>query len=416
MRQQELLPVMTKDPLHVAEARNTVATNNQQGLPARLQQRFQQHFGKTCILVRAPGRVNLIGEHTDYNDGFVMPAAIDASTWVAIAPREDRIVKIHSEQFDEEFAFNLDDHAAPHQRWTDYVQGVAVTLNGAGFRLKGADLLIDSTVPMGAGLSSSAALEVAAGFALLRIAEQQIDLVSLAKLCQRAENEFVGARVGIMDQFISCLGEEAHCLMIDCRSLQFEKLPIPPTAGLVICNTMVKHEHAGGEYNRRRSECEQAVALLSQYVPDARSLRDISPEQFQQFGANLPEVIRKRARHVISEIRRTEDAAAALRSHDLRVFGELMMQSHNSLRDDYEVSCRELDLMVEIALQKNGIYGGRLTGGGFGGCTVNLVKNEAIPQFIVAVAAEYERAVGIRPEIYVSRAASGVGQVARPSS
>jgi galactokinase len=204
--------------------------------------------------------------------------------------------------------------------------------------------------------------------------------------------------------------------MIDCRSLQFEKLPIPPTAGLVICNTMVKHEHAGGEYNRRRSECEQAVALLSQYVPDARSLRDISPEQFQQFGANLPEVIRKRARHVISEIRRTEDAAAALRSHDLRVFGELMMQSHNSLRDDYEVSCRELDLMVEIALQKNGIYGGRMTGGGFGGCTVNLVKNEAIPQFIAAVAAEYERAVGIRPEIYVSRAASGVGQVARPSS
>jgi len=404
--------VMTKDPLRVAEVRNTIRTVNTPGLPARLQERFQQRFGTKCSLVRAPGRVNLIGEHTDYNDGFVMPAAIDASTWVAIAPREDRSVRIRSEQFDEEFTFDLDDRASARQRWTDYVQGVAVTLKTAGFTLRGADLLIDSNVPMGAGLSSSAALEVATGFALLRASAQQIDLVNLAKLCQRAENEFVGARVGIMDQFISCLGEEAHCLMIDCRSLQFEKLPLPPTAGLVICNTMVKHEHAGGEYNRRRSECEQAVAVLSKSVPGARSLRDVSPAQFQQYGGNLPEVVRRRARHVISEIRRTEDAAAALRNHDLTAFGKLMKQSHDSLRDDYEVSSRELDVMVDIALEQDGIYGGRMTGGGFGGCTINLVKNVDIPRFITKVASEYERAVGIRPEVYISRAASGVTQVA----
>jgi galactokinase len=403
---------MTKDPLGVTEAHNAVSVKTKPGLSARLRESFQQRFGKKCSLVRAPGRVNLIGEHTDYNEGFVMPAAIDASTWVAIAPREDRSVRMRSEQFDEEFTFDLDDRASARQRWTDYVQGVAVTLKTAGFTLRGADLLIDSNVPIGAGLSSSAALEVATGYALLRATGQQIDLVNLAKLCQRAENEFVGARVGIMDQFISCLGEEAHCLMIDCRSLQFEKLPLPPTAGLVICNTMVKHEHAGGEYNRRRSECEQAVALLSKSVPGVRSLRDITPAQFQQYGANLPDVVRKRARHVISEIQRTEDAAAALRNHDLTTFGELMKQSHESLRDDYEVSSRELDVMVDIALEQEGIYGGRMTGGGFGGCTINLVKNSAIPRFITKVASEYERAVGIRAEIYVSRAASGVTQVA----
>ena len=402
---------MTKDPLGVTEAHNAVSVKSKSALPGRLQESFQRRFGKKCSLVRAPGRVNLIGEHTDYNDGFVMPAAIDASTWVAIAPREDRIIKIRSEQFDEEFTFDLDDRSTARQRWTDYVQGVALILESSGFTLRGADLLIDSTVPMGAGLSSSAALEVAAGFALLQASGQPIDLLDLAKLCQRAENEFVGARVGIMDQFVSCLGEEAHCLMIDCRSLRFEKLPLPPTAGLVICNTMVKHEHAGGEYNRRRSECEQAVAILSKSVAGVRSLRDVSLEEFEQFGDNLPQVVRKRARHVISEIQRTEDAATALRHHDLVAFGKLMKQSHESLRDDYEVSSRELDTMVEIALAQDGIYGSRMTGGGFGGCTINLVQNEAIPRFITTVASKYERAVGIRPEIYISRAASGVTQV-----
>ena len=402
---------MTKDLLGASEARNTNLTNDGPTLAAELRGRFQRRFGTKSKVFRAPGRVNLIGEHTDYNDGFVMPAAIDASTSLAIAPRADRTIRIYSEQFNEEFAFSLDVKSTPRKRWTDYVQGVAVILSQTGFKVKGADVLIDSTVPIGAGLSSSAALEVVTGFALLRTANQEIDLVKLAKLCQRAENEFVGARVGIMDQFIACLGEAAHCLMIDCRSLQYKKLPVPLEAGLVICNTMVKHELAGSEYNRRRAECEQGVTLLSQHISGIRALRDVSPSQFQQHGGKLPEVVRKRCRHVISEIKRTEDAAVVLERHDLAAFGELMKQSHASLRDDYEVSCRELDVMVEIALRQEGIYGGRMTGGGFGGCTVNLVKNEAIPKFIAKVAIAYEQQIGIRPEIYVSRAASGVGQI-----
>ena len=403
---------MTKDLLRASEARNTNLSTDGPTVAAGLRQRFQRRFGTKSTVFRAPGRVNLIGEHTDYNEGYVMPAAIDASTWVAIAPRADRIIRIYSEQFNEEFAFHLDENPTRQRRWTDYAQGVALLLSQTGFKLKGADILIDSTVPIGAGLSSSAALEVVTGFALLRTAGQAIDLVKLARLCQRAENEFVGARVGIMDQFVACLGEEAHCLMIDCRSLQYKKLPVPMETGLVICNTMVKHELAASEYNRRRAECEEGVTLLSQYLSGIRSLRDVSPSQFQQYSGKLPETVRKRCRHVISEIQRTEDAATALERHDLTAFGELMKQSHNSLRDDFEVSCRELDVMVEIALQQESVYGGRMTGGGFGGCTVNLVKNEAIPRFLANVSAAYEREIGIKPEIYVTRAASGVGEVA----
>lgn len=406
------MPLMTKDLLRASERPNANLSNHWPSVAAKLRQRFQSRFGANSAVFRAPGRVNLIGEHTDYNDGFVMPAAIDASAWVAIASRRDRTIRIYSEQLGEEFAFSLDDRATRRNRWTDYVQGVALLLSRTGYKLGGADILIDSTVPIGAGLSSSAALEVVTGFALLRTASQEIDRLKLAKLCQQAENEFVGARVGIMDQFIACLGEEAHCLMIDCRSLQYQKLPLPVEAGLVICNTMVKHELSGSEYNRRRAECEEGVALLSQYLPGIRSLRDVTQAQFQQHSSTLPEIFRKRCRHVISEIKRTEHAAGALERHDLSAFGELMKQSHISLRDDYEVSCRELDVMVEIALRQDGIYGGRMTGGGFGGCTVNLVKNEAIPRFIDNVAAGYEQEIGIKPEIYVSRAASGVGEVA----
>lgn len=412
MWQQDFADLMTKDLIGASEARTTNLAPNWATVAARLRARFQRRFGQKSTVFRAPGRVNLIGEHTDYNDGFVMPAAIDASTWLALAPRADRTIRIYSEQFNEEFAFSLNESASRRNSWTDYVQGVALLLSQTGLKLRGADILIDSTVPIGAGLSSSAALEVVTGFALLRTADHKVDLIELAKLCQRAENEFVGARVGIMDQFIACFGEEAHCLMIDCRSLQYKKLPVPFEAGLVICNTMVKHELAGGEYNRRRAECEQGVALLSQYLSGVRALRDVSPSQFQQYGDKLPEVVRKRCRHVISEIKRTQDAAAALQRHDLTAFGELIKESHLSLRDDYEVSCRELDVMVEIALQQEGVYGGRMTGGGFGGCTVNLVKNEAIPRFVTNVAAAYEREIGIKPELYVSRAASGVGEVA----
>lgn len=379
--------------------------------PEQLQEQFQRRFGERPHIFRAPGRVNLIGEHTDYNNGFVMPAAIRFSTWAAITARDDRRISISSAQYEEAFEFSLEDAGPPQGLWTDYVQGVAIILERAGFRLRGANLMIHGEVPIGSGLSSSAALEVASGFALLHTSGHKIDRVQLAKLCQQAENEFVGARCGIMDQFISCLGQRGHCLMIDCESLEYQSLPVPEEAALVICNTMIRHALAAGEYNLRRSECEQGVAILSRFLPQVRSLRDVNPGQFEQHAAELPEVIRRRCRHVVSEIQRVRDAAASLRAGDLPQFGRLMQQSHASLRDDYEVSCRELDIMVEIAGRQPGVYGARMTGGGFGGCTINLVKREAAEKFMAAVAAEYERRTDIRPEIYVSGAAAGVEQV-----
>jgi galactokinase len=372
---------------------------------------FEQRFRQTPQVFRAPGRVNLIGEHTDYNDGFVMPAAIEFSTWVAASPRKDDTFVVASQEFHNQFEFSLAEPSLRQRRWTDYIQGVAVTLKAAGFDFPGANLLISSDVPMGAGLSSSAALEVATGFALLRLGGSKPDLVQLAKLCQRAENEFVGTRCGIMDQFVSCLAEQGHCLMIDCRSLQYSKLPVPERCALVICNTMVRHELASGEYNVRRRQCEEGLAILRRFVPQARSLRNISLQQLEQHAGELPEILYRRCRHVITEIQRVIDAAAALKQGDLEQFGKLMRQSHLSLQNDYEVSCPELDLMVEIASRQTGVYGARMTGGGFGGCTINLAKREAAQQVVERVAAEYQQRTGIHPEIYVSAAAGGVSPV-----
>jgi galactokinase len=370
---------------------------------------FERRFGHVPQVFRAPGRVNLIGEHTDYNDGFVMPAALEFHTWVAASPRKDDTFVVVSRELNDQFEFSLAGPASRQRRWTDYVQGVAVTLKAAGFKFPGADLLIASDVPMGAGLSSSAALEVATGFALLQLAGNKPDLVQLAKLCQRAENEFVGTRCGIMDQFVSCLAEQGHCLMIDCRSLEYARLPLPERCALVISNTMVRHELASGEYNLRRQQCEEGLEILRRSVPQARSLRDISLQQLEQHAGELPEILYRRCRHVITEIQRVLDAAAALKQGELERFGELMRQSHLSLQQDYEVSCPELDLMVEIASSQPGVYGARMTGGGFGGCTINLVEREAVQQVIGRVAADYQQKTGIRPEIYVSAAAAGVG-------
>jgi galactokinase len=371
---------------------------------------FVRRFNEEPQVFRAPGRVNLIGEHTDYNDGLVMPAAIEFSTLVAASPRKDGKIVVASQQFQEEFEFQLDQPSFRKKRWTNYVQGVAVTLAAAGFQIPGSNLLIGSDVPMGAGLSSSAALEVATGFALLQLAGIKPNLVELAKLCQQAENEFVGTRCGIMDQFVSCLAEQGHCLMIDCRSLKYLKLPVPDECALVICNSMVRHELAGGEYNVRRQQCEEGLAILRRFVPQARSLRDITPEQVTQYTGELPEVLYRRCRHVVTEIQRVTDAAAALNQGNMERFGELMRQSHISLRDDYEVSCPELDLLVNIAWQQPGVYGARMTGGGFGGCIINLVKREAV-QVTGYLAAEYQAKTGVQPEIYISGAAAGVSLV-----
>jgi len=380
---------------------------------AQLRENFRQRFGTEPRVFRAPGRVNLIGEHTDYNDGFVMPAALGFECRVAAAARADRKLVIHSENFSETCSVDLLPGEPPRAgNWCDYPVGVAVMLGRAGFNVPGANLLIRSDVPLGAGLSSSAAIEVATACALLGIAGQSADRRPLAQICQRAEHEYPGVRCGIMDPFIALHGLAGHALLLDCRSLDFERLPLPAEVSIVICNTLVRHELASGEYNRRRADCEEAVRLLAARVPGMRALRDVTPEQLEAHPSLLPERVARRARHVVTENARAQHAAAALRAGDIARFGRLMFESHASLRDDYEVSCRELDVMVQAAAAQPGVYGARMTGGGFGGCTVNLVESRRAAEFTEAASGAYLQATGIRPEIYACYTADAAGEIA----
>jgi galactokinase len=371
-----------------------------------------QGRGRDLITFRAPGRVNLIGEHTDYNAGFVMPAAINLSAYTSITPREDRKLTIRSNNFDEEVVIDLDDATLKARRhWSDYPVGVAVILERAGYRLRGAHLEIKSEVPMGSGLSSSAALEVSTACALAANAGLVIDRKDLALLCQRAETEYAGARVGIMDPFVALFGEERKALMLDCRSLDYKLVPVPDSVRLVVCNTMVKHELASNEYNDRRAQCEAGVRHLAAFLPHVKTLRDVTLEDLERYGRDLPEVIYRRCLHVITENVRVLAAAEALERGRLQRFGELMGQSHTSLRDDYEVSSRELDLMVKLAASVEGVYGARMTGGGFGGCTINLVDAEHVENFTRTVAGKYAQMTSLKPEIYVCEASKGAEQI-----
>ncbi len=374
-----------------------------------LQADFQQRFGHTARLYEAPGRVNLIGEHTDYNDGFVMPAAIGLHTQVAGAIRADRKLHIYSENFGELAEFDLDALPATKQdHWSDYAVGVATMLLQSGMVLRGADLLLSGNVPVGAGLSSSASVEVAVCKALLDLSEQPLNSKAMALLCQRAENDFVGARCGVMDQFISVHGVKDHALLLDCRSLGYRLLPLPPEVTLVICNTMVKHSVATGEYNQRRAECEAGVRVLARRRPGIRALRDATEADLHLDRDAMTDVVFRRCRHIIRENERVLQSAEALEQSDLKRFGLLMNESHLSMRDDFEISCAELDTMVEIAWKIPGVLGARMTGGGFGGCTVNLVPLSLVDGFRTRIAEEYRQATGLTPEIYVCAAADGV--------
>jgi galactokinase len=371
-------------------------------------QHFEQIFGASPTVFRAPGRVNLIGEHTDYNEGFVLPAAIGFYTQVAISPRTDRKLLIQSSEFAGDFEFDIKN--LPPKRvgaWCDYVLGVVIMLRGRGLLNDGANLLVQGEVPIGAGLSSSAALEVAIALALLSLGSSHLPISDVAKLCQQAENTFVGARVGIMDQFVSCMGRAGNAFFLDCRSLEFKFVPIPAEIQLVICNTMVKHDLATGSYNTRRQECEEGCRILAKRDPTVRALRDVSIDQLERYAEDLAPVLRKRCTHIVHENQRVLDAVQCLAGGDLNCLGELMRDSHRSLRDLYEVSCPELDIMVDAAEGLPGHCGGRMTGGGFGGCTVNLVQAGNAKDFAAQVSDRYQRKTGISPNVYICSAADG---------
>ncbi len=334
---------------------------------------------------RAPGRVNLIGEHTDYNDGFVMPCAIGYYTEVSMREREDDRVVLSN----------------PHDAKAQlYAEGVVLELRKAGVGVGGVEIAAAGNLPIGAGLSSSASFEIAIGLSALSVARAQIDRVELAKICQRAEHEHVRIRSGIMDQYAVLFGKRDRAILLDTQALESRYLTVPQSARIVICNTMVKHQLAAGEYNKRREQCEAAVLALRQWYPNLASLRHVTFDELVRHETRLDALLFRRARHVVSENARVLESAKALEANHLKAFGALMNASHDSLRDDYEVSAAELDRMVGIARSCDGVYGARMTGGGFGGCTVNLVDANFIARFRERIVSEYQAATGIVPDIY----------------
>ncbi len=378
----------------------------------QLKELHLRRFGTVPQVFAAPGRVNLIGEHTDYAEGFVMPAAIDFATLAGVTQREDGRVVIRAENFDEERSFEAE--ALPEMRsgeWSDYPVGVLRTLAEEGYRIPPLSLSLWGDVPLGSGLSSSASVEVATAAAVTRLMGTAIDGPAMARLCQRAENEFVGASCGIMDQFVSVNGAANHALLLDCRDLSYRLAPIPKSVALVIANTMVKHSIAGGGYGTRRAEVELACRILARHRPEIRFLRDATVVDLERWGEGIPEAARKRARHIITENARTTAAAEALETQDMDRLGMLMHEAHLSYSHDFEASCAEADLMVELAGRLPGLIGARLTGGGFGGCTVNLVEQEFAAEFKSKLGAQYRERTGIEPEIYICHASDGVRRV-----
>jgi galactokinase len=373
----------------------------------------RKRFARAPRVFAAPGRVNLIGEHTDYADGFVMPAAIDFATLATISPRRNGSIVIRSENYKEQVEFALEElppRASGH--WTDYPLGVLAALRDEGVAIPGFSLTLNGDVPVGAGLSSSAAIEVATMAAVLSLTDAQVSLPRMAQLCQCAENSFVGASTGIMDQFIACCGAADHALLLDCRSLEFRLAPIPPDISLVIANTMVKHSHAGGEYNTRRAEVEEGTEILRRHRPEIRKLRDATLEDLARWGGEMPDAVLKRVRHIVTENARTVAAAEALESGNLEELGRLMYAAHASYRDDFEASCPEADILVALASNEHGCVGARLTGGGFGGCTVNLVHAAHARRFAENLRRGYRQETGIGADIYLCHASAGVREVA----
>jgi len=385
-------------------------TQERETTERKLGELFRERFGGVPhTIVRSPGRVNLIGEHTDYNDGLVFPMAIDRSVWIGLTPTSDRSVVVVSADFAETTEFSLDglgDPPGAGGSWVEYLKGVAWALQRAGYELTGWQGVLAGDVPIGAGLASSAALEVATARAFAEAAGTRWDPLIMARIAQSAEREWIGVECGIMDQLISACGVAEHALMIDCRSLEMRPVPLPPKTVVLVLDTTVSRSLAGSAYNTRREECAEAARLLG-----ARTLRDVDTETSPTSGEPLPDPLLRRVRHVISENARVLEAAEAMRAGDPARLGEILNAGHASLRDDYEVSCRELDLITECARKQQGCFGARMTGAGFGGCAIALVDEPRAQAIADAVTRGYTAETGETPRIWACRPSSGADVV-----
>jgi len=373
---------------------------------------FHSKFQRSARLFRAPARINIIGEHCDYNDGFVMPSNTALYTWLAIAPRDDRIVRILAADFNKMVEINLDElHRNPESGWQEYPKGVLRVLQDEGYELKGADILLAGEIPLGGGLSSSASLETVMAFAMLSCAGYDIDRSRMALMCKTAENEFVGVACGIMDQYVISLCRKGQAMMLDCRSLEYQPAPLPGDAQLLVVNSGVVHSLREGSLNNRRHECEQAVSLLANNGLEITALRDVSMDNLDSCRSALGALLYRRCRHVVSEIQRAHDAFKAMTNNDPATLGQLMNQSHDSLRDDFEVSCSELDFLVDIARNCDGVYGSRMVGAGFGGCTVSLVNRKNIDAVAGKICAQYRGILGHDPWYHIVEASDPVQEI-----
>ncbi|GAB3231330.1 galactokinase [Hymenobacter seoulensis] len=371
---------------------------------------FRQQFTSEPLLVRAPGRVNLIGEHTDYNAGYVLPAAVDKEIFFAVGLNQTNTIRLVSHDLKESFSIEVTAVERGQVQWANYLLGVVAQFQKRGVQVPGFDCVFGGNIPLGAGMSSSAALECGLAFALNTLLGTELDRMTLAHMAQKAEHEYALVQCGLMDQFASLFGQPRQVVRLDCRSLEYEYFPFDTSASqVVLCNSGVKHSLASSEYNTRRQECEQGVALLQRHYPHIQSLRDATPEQVQAHKDELGDVVFRRCLYVVQENLRVEAACRHLLAGDLRAFGQEMYASHAGLRDDYEVSCPELDILVASAQQAPGVFGARMMGGGFGGCTINLVAPEHVEAFIAHQTAAYQQQLGLHLETYTATIVGGVG-------
>ncbi|GAB3509458.1 galactokinase [Spirosoma knui] len=377
---------------------------------------FQATFGAKPLLICSPGRVNLIGEHTDYNEGFVLPAAIDKAIYLAVSPRQDEELHFVAHDLNETYQGSLSS-LTPTQTWVDYLLGVIAQFSQAGHQLKGFNCVFAGTIPMGAGLSSSAALENAVGFALNELFSLGVSRIDMIRMSQRAENEFVGAKVGIMDMFASMMGKADHVIKLDCRSLDYAYAPLEMEGiSIVLCDSNVKHALVTSEYNTRRAECEAGVRALQAFYPDIKSLRDVTMTMLDRHLRDTQPLIYRRCAYVVQENQRLLDGVVALESGDVAAFGQLMYGSHEGLSHWYEVSCPELDILVDIARQQPGVLGARMMGGGFGGCTINLIREDALAHFTDLITKEYKARTGKDTYIHVCKIQNGTQVVSHSVS